>query len=594
MKKSQHRIQFLILLTSISILATGKSYAQETSLNKACREGDLNTVITLIKNGASANERNPDEKTSDSAKYGSMTPLISVVLSADWTEDGSDRIKIIRILLEHKADPNLMAPLCISGPRAAIHEIIDDWEEEYEERAKENNKLIEDVVRLFLKYGANPNLQTTDGYTPLHYSVQKGSLSLTKLLLDNKANPNMFDLDGYTPLHIAAESGNLSIAKLLIESGALVNERKIDDRLNSSGMTPLISTFIPLQDWSKLSDERLNIIKLLLEHKADPNLMTYAGEYEFNPSAAIHIIIDHYWESSEEDSLQNLYVQRIENVVRLLLKYGANPNLQRPDGITPLHIAVQKESVSITKLLLDSSANPNFQNQEGFTPLHFAAQQGSLDITKLLLEKGADVRISAKDGLTALSWVADERNENYNPSLESFYKDYLEQKNINITDKNWVEREKNHKKYKRKEDLHNFYEHMAIFLKYLIIYLILIGYVAVNIYLREHYFHNRFQNNWIGTFNSIILVVGGLAMLFGYIGIELATKNNSDLVGYETLADGIVGSFLGAVVGILTGILAIRFGRIPYHLKKNRFLYYSATTVITITIFLILYMNGII
>jgi ankyrin repeat protein len=53
------------------------------------------------------------------------------------------------------------------------------------------------------------------------------------------------------------------------------------------------------------------------------------------------------------------------SVTRELLLAGADPNVQDPDGNTPLHISREKE---LTDLLLEYGANPNIRNKAGELP----------------------------------------------------------------------------------------------------------------------------------------------------------------------------------------------------------------------------------
>lgn len=56
-------------------------------------------------------------------------------------------------------------------------------------------------------------------------------------------------------------------------------------------------------------------------------------------------------------------------IVELLLKKGASPNVTDKYGSTPLHRAASLGHTSITKLLLEFRADPNLSNSEGNTPL---------------------------------------------------------------------------------------------------------------------------------------------------------------------------------------------------------------------------------
>ena len=77
--------------------------------------------------------------------------------------------------------------------------------------------------------------------------------------------------------------------------------------------------------------------------------------------------------------------------------YAAKENfvsLADGEGNTLLHIAANKEEVSIVKFALEFGLNPQKGNNKGVTPLHFAAMRGNESIAKLLLdsEKVSDIK----------------------------------------------------------------------------------------------------------------------------------------------------------------------------------------------------------
>ena len=87
------------------------------------------------------------------------------------------------------------------------------------------------------------------------------------------------------------------------------------------------------------------------------------------------------------------------DMVRVLLRAGANPKLGDNRGLTPLHLA---PSALIAQALLAAGADPNATTQAMDTPLHLAALNNRLGVIKTLLNTGADAGLLNQSGRTAL------------------------------------------------------------------------------------------------------------------------------------------------------------------------------------------------
>lgn len=89
-------------------------------------------------------------------------------------------------------------------------------------------------------------------------------------------------------------------------------------------------------------------------------------------------------------------------IVKLLLEYGADTDIQTENRVTALISAIANDHIEIVKLLLEYGADTNVQDEDGWVPLMSATEIGNIEIVKLLLEYRADINIKTKNGGTAL------------------------------------------------------------------------------------------------------------------------------------------------------------------------------------------------
>lgn len=127
-----------------------------------------------------------------------------------------------------------------------------------------------DCVALLLAHGAKISKLSLSGHTPLHYCITRESVNCAKQLILKGAKVNMpgHNNEEDTPLHTAARFGVPELVSLYLAHGAAV------DAVNSLQETPLITAAF----WSFDAKEQIYspdhhlVCRLLLDHKADPNL----------------------------------------------------------------------------------------------------------------------------------------------------------------------------------------------------------------------------------------------------------------------------------------------------------------------------------
>lgn len=181
---------------------------------------------------------------------------------------------------------------------------------------------------------------------------------------------------------------DVELAKALIRKRLPVNEK------NALGVCALhIAVEQGLQD----------IVQLLLEHDADPNIRNTHQEIKVNkisfeeiPSKPIALTTDLLHALRGLGNRTPLHIA-VKNgsveIAALLIKYGAAVNTPDSGGCTPLHWAAMSGQTALIKLLLENAAEVDSQDIADSTPLHEAIRHNQLNATHFLLEHGANISI---------------------------------------------------------------------------------------------------------------------------------------------------------------------------------------------------------
>lgn len=141
-------------------------------------------------------------------------------------------------------------------------------------------------------------------------------------------------------------------------------------------------------------------VRFLLNHGANPNLAVRDGDKG--------IFISPLTKAVKEEQI---------NIIKLLLEHKAMIDSTNA-SITPLYVAVKSENIDIVKLLLNNGADANARSpaKDDATPLEAAVENNNVMIAKLLLEKGADPNAiikSAKISIISLAKGAAEERESW-------------------------------------------------------------------------------------------------------------------------------------------------------------------------------------
>ncbi|XP_069588476.1 serine/threonine-protein phosphatase 6 regulatory ankyrin repeat subunit B-like [Ranitomeya imitator] len=258
-----------------------------------------------------------------------------------------------------------------------------------------------DVVKLLVEYGASVDSQNGDGQTPLHVAAWEGDEMTVKFLYQCKADPNLTDTMDRSPLHVAAERGHSGIVELLTEKfrANVLARTKDGDTLmhiaSQCGHSEAALTFLKKGVLLHMPNKsgalclhaaarrgHTAVVKALLQKGAQVNARTKENY------TALHI-------AAENSKPQ---------VVQTLLGFGAQVQPKGgKDQETPLHIAARiKDGEKVAEILLKSGADVNMERVNGETAVHIAAQYGNVKMIRTLMEEGGEVTWQSKAGESAL------------------------------------------------------------------------------------------------------------------------------------------------------------------------------------------------
>jgi ankyrin repeat protein len=268
-----------------------------------------------------------------------------------------------------------------------------------------------ETVRALLEVGADIDLTMADGSSALVIAITNAHYRLAAFLLEKGADPNLTDGKGRAALYAAVDQRNYMVTD--------IPQPKPDDL------------------------DSLDLIKMILDRKADVNARLTA-KLPYRGAG------DPTWQSEVGATafLRSAYSNDIV-VMRLLLAYGADPNITAADKTTPLMAAAgigwlpgfvytrNENLIETLRLCLElgnpinaiNDGKPNSGGPSGVTALHGAAFKGLTDAIQFLVDRGADLfaidSVSTRDvagtpetGRTPLNWAEGLSFEGQSPRRE--------------------------------------------------------------------------------------------------------------------------------------------------------------------------------
>jgi ankyrin repeat protein len=376
----------------------GASPDGETALMLAIKTGELPIVEMLIKAGAKVNVvENLDHQ----------TPLM-------WAAaGGKNAAEMVKLLLAKGADVKARAKYSdwdsqiTSEPRAQYRPVGGLTALLYGARSG-----CYDCVRELIEAGADVNVPTPEGVTPVMIAIDNDHNDVAKLLLERGANPGVWDWWGRTALYIAIDRKETNAAPAGSTAAAG------GGRGGRGGRAPVAKGV-----------SNMDIINTLLAADVDPN--PQLNMHRPSRGGNSGRFIENQLSTGCTPLFRATQGNDIE-VMQALLAKGANPNINTM-GLTSFLVAAGvgpgsrggtglaaagavggAANIAVMDSLVQHGADLNVQvtgtetysmrvsrapsSNEGMTALHVAAQGGRVDLVRYLIEKGANTEIVDSNG----------------------------------------------------------------------------------------------------------------------------------------------------------------------------------------------------
>ncbi|KAF4527274.1 hypothetical protein B566_EDAN006995 [Ephemera danica] len=223
------------------------------------------------------------------------------------------------------------------------------------------------------------------GLTALHLAAYSASPNCVEFLLKKGAlNSKPKSL---TPLHCAAMGNSTKCIELLLNTGDYVNLNILNRNDYSSTQATVDA---PLH--SAICANAIDSVALLLDLGADAAAIGDIGLSAFHLAAHLG------------------FTECLKTILNLRRGIDVNAKAQdRWERSSILHFAANSGQEEMVRLLLSHGVDPNHVNSKGQTALHIAAKMQAVDCVKILIQN-CDVNVVDADGRTALHIAVERAN----------------------------------------------------------------------------------------------------------------------------------------------------------------------------------------
>jgi ankyrin repeat protein len=271
-----------------------------------------------------------------------------------------------------------------------------------------------EAVEALLAEGAHINhVSGGDRTSPLLMATLNGHFDLAMRLLEKGADPNLASDPGATPLYIAVHlqwvpqsffpqpvalqqehTSYLELMRALLDAGADPNPRLTRHLwYNSFNHNVLgVDTWGATPFWRAAYGTDVAAMRLLMEYGADPAIPTYRPAGRESTGSGPDGV-----ERQDPSGLPpvpvggpGVFPIHAASGAGYGLGLAGNAHRHAPNGWLP----------SMRYLIEELGADVNTPDYNGFTPLHNAAARGDVELIMYLVDKGADVKALTRKGET--------------------------------------------------------------------------------------------------------------------------------------------------------------------------------------------------
>ena len=257
------------------------------------------------------------------------------------------------------------------------------------------------IVEILLSNGADKEkLSHRSQERPLHLAIEAGHVAMVRYFLDNGTNISTPDGVGAQAIHVAAKCRSTAILSFLLDRGVAIESAM------ANGHQPL--------HMASQQSNRANVIRFLCSRGADIEAKTCYGFTPLSYACRENAVdnMEALLELGAAHSPHGLSILAIAldhgylEATRLLLEHGLDPNLPISGRRSALHRLITMDNnlneyslpkaTEILKLLLAYSADGNLQDSNGNTPLHCLCSRSEIQI-RLQIESANILLRSMKD-----------------------------------------------------------------------------------------------------------------------------------------------------------------------------------------------------